>query len=503
MLNLITRFTCKLNIEKNGTSLLIPKLQKILFTISIHDAENTIYFSIFPKDKSFKLPEGPFIPRKFTVKNIKKISNSAVSQGRFTIYLKNYNSSVKGFEGYEVNDCITAIFISEAAPEALAHLVQILRAGPVKRPAPNNESEQPVKKQPKLAINLLELPNELLKLIMDFSGESVAKYRTLSKKWKNQMSQMITYLKILNGKDISGDLVIRIIRRSLYCETLDLSTCKNLLPIHIKKATILPIKKVITLSLKNCKKLTSSAIFNILQMTPRIENLDLTGCTAADDSLLKDLNPRIHLTNLKRIKLGGGGFTPYGISFLGKKYPHLKGIELSDILLNKDLVLFLQRFIELDSLIINFSECEMIDNIPPCKYPQLRKLNIFPQAKYPVPSECVRNVIESFAENDITELGTHLSPRILSDLLRTSFVNLESLLCCGVSFIPESLNKMMIFSDGEDLLDISNQLTSRHLKNIKELKVIVRDSYNVARDLEQSLTANYPKCKFSIVITKI
>ena len=503
MLNLITRFTCKLNIEKNGTALLNNKLQKVLFTISLHNAEHTIHFSIFPKEKSVKLPDGPFIPRRFTIKNITKISASALPQGKYTISLKNYNASMKGFQSCEVGTNITSIFISEAAPEALEHLTQILRGGPVKRPAQNNENEMPVQKQAKLSINMLDLPNELLRLIIDYSGESVGKFRSLSKRWKNQMSQMITHLRILKGKEISGDLVVRIVRRSLYCETLDLSNCVNLMPIHIKKANILPIKKVITLSLRNCKKLNSSAIFNILQMTPRIENLDLTGCSAADDELLRNLNPRIHLTNLKRIKLGGGGFTPYGMSFLGKRYPHLKGIELSDILLNKDLILFLQRFTELDSLIINFNDSEMIDSIPECIYPQLKKLNIFPQAKYPSPSDSVRSVIESFTGSEITELGTHLSPRILSELLRSSFKNLQSLLCCGVHFIPDSLTKLMVFSDGEDLLELSSSQTSRPMKNLSELRVIVREGYNCARQLQETLTFNYPKLIFNIIISKV
>jgi hypothetical protein len=238
-------------------------------------------------------------------------------------------------------------------------------------------------------------------------------------------------------------------------------------------------------------------------MTPRIENLDLTGCSAADDQLLRDLNPRIHLTNLKRIKLGGGGFTPYGISFLGKKYPNLKGIELSDILLNKDLILFLQRFTELDSLIINFNDSEIIDSIPECIYPQLKKLNIFPQAKYPSPSESVRTVIESFTGSEITELGTHLSPRILGELLRSSFKNLQSLLCCGINFIPESLTKLMVFSDGEDLLELSSSQTSRPMKNLSELRVIVREGYNCARQLQESLGLRYPKLIFNIIISKV
>ena len=181
-MQLITKFSCKLNIERNGSRLLGPKFQNLVFTISVHEANKLFQFTISTKNSNVQLPSSPYIPRRFTNKNIHKISKQCIDQGKLGITLINYSANLEGYSCYSNPSILTCIYISEAPLEALRHFWKVLQDGPSKRNAIDIQEEREMKrKKPYNSVwNILN--SDVIKHIFSFIGNEIGPYSLVSRR---------------------------------------------------------------------------------------------------------------------------------------------------------------------------------------------------------------------------------------------------------------------------------------------------------------------------------
>ena len=154
-MQLISKFSCKLNIERNGNRLLGPKLANSLFNITMHESNKLFQITISCKNPAVQLPTSQYIPRRFTHLNIMKVGKQCIEQGRISLTLSNYNASVEGYCICSNPAVLTCIYISEAPVEAVKHFWAELQRGPsMKNPVEAQEERENKRKLKLTMVNL-------------------------------------------------------------------------------------------------------------------------------------------------------------------------------------------------------------------------------------------------------------------------------------------------------------------------------------------------------------
>ncbi|CAG9326320.1 unnamed protein product [Blepharisma stoltei] len=492
-MRLVTRFSCKLNIERNGAKLLGPGLQNVLYTFSVHDS-GLLQFSITAKTKGVTIPNSQYIPKRFTNENIQKISTQCIADGRLGITLMNYNASCNGFRGYENPPVLTVVYISNAEPDTLRLLLDTIKAGPSKKSAVEaiEETEAKRKKPNHSVWDNLNL--DVMRIIFSYVGGNLAKFRLVSRKWLQALPYLITKVKVLNGREVPGEVVIRIIKKNQYIQDLSLLDCKNLQVTHIKKAMTLPIKRVHTLNLEGCNRLSSQSLFTILISASGLKSLNIKGCDGVDDAIFKDLNPSVHLKHLSEIAFSGN-ITVFGVRHLVKKFPLISKVEVFGANLTSDFCASILRLQNLVKLIIYYSNSEMLTAGFSCRSKILKKVIIFP-VQFSGVCDHPFHLFDAFTKCPLQSLSTNLSPHHLSMYLR-HWSELTELTTCELIALPESVEKLCLYTDGHDLLETLKQADRVFLKSLTELRLKVNCEWYID-GIKELMKLHYPLCRVYI-----
>ena len=147
------------------------------------------------------------------------------------------------------------------------------------------------------------LNDDLFREVIQYTGESISKFRLLSRKYKQLVTTMTRSLRIKYADDIEGDLLCRIIKRNPFLTELNLDGARKLTISHLHKVKSLPIKRVTTLSLNRCKGVNNGVLYLLIQMAGNIKRLNIVN-VGANDTFFNDLNRRVHLKKLKELAIG-------------------------------------------------------------------------------------------------------------------------------------------------------------------------------------------------------
>jgi len=491
-MRLVSRFSCKLNIERNGSRLLGPKLQSALFSLTVQESNNTFQFTISPKSKNVQIPSSPYIPRRFTLANIHKVSTQCIPQGRMSITLVNYNSSAEGYKGVQIPAMLTVVYISEALPEALSDLFKNLKEGPGKRTAVE-AIEDCMAKRKKVSESVWDgLSLELLSSIFEYTGESLGKFRLVSRKWMQFLGYLVKTIRIKNPNDAPGEVIIRAIKKNPYVENLKLSGCGNLQITHVKKAMGLPLKRVKVLDLSGCKKLNSEALFLILRDASKCQELNLIN-SSADDSFFINLNRNIHMTQIKKLSIGPN-FTKESIRKLLEKYPSITSLNFMGAHIDTQLCYYLVKFPKLQELSIRYSNVENLKQRLPLSEAPLKKLIVFPMEKHPPPCDKTLSLLELFTKADLEELACVLRRPLLEKVV-AQWSNLTTLTVCDTP--PDCrVKSLSLYTDGHDLLQAFS-FNPTYLSSLTRLALHLNSDLYM-HQLKTLLTSNNPELKLAI-----
>lgn len=181
-MRLVTRFSCKLNVERNGAKLLGPGLHNTLFSFTIHDSSGSFQFTIGIKTKGVTMPTSPFIPRRFTQANIYRLSTQCIKDGRLGITLINYNAGQEGYRGFDNPPVHTVIYIFNADPDTLQLLIDTLKAGPSNKSATEVIEETEAKRRRPNSSVWDSVNLDVARIIFGYVGGNLGKFRLISRK---------------------------------------------------------------------------------------------------------------------------------------------------------------------------------------------------------------------------------------------------------------------------------------------------------------------------------
>lgn len=491
-MQLVSKFSCKINIERNGTRVLGPKLNSTVFNVSMHEANKLLQISISPKDDKLELPKSPYIPRRFTNQNIHKVSKQCISQGKLGITLLNYSSSIEGYTVYSNPPILTCIYISEAPIEALQHFWLVLQQGPSKRDAIQVQEEREKLRQKPRPNPWRLLNSDVLLIIFSFLGEKLGKYGLVCRKWAQMVGELAKSLRFNYAKDVSGDIIIRTIKRHPYLSVISLTDCRNLSLAHIKRAMGLPLRHLKRLDLERCKKLNSQALFSMILNTPKLAHINLIE-TSVDDTFFQDLNPQVHLKNLSSISCSS--LTSVGVSSIVCKYPKILRFELHVARLTSELVSLVFRMPSLIEVKLYYETAEFIEIFKPCS--QLQVVEILPTDRIE-PRSDLMTFWDCLAGSNLKHIGCNLTKDCLVQLLKY-WPNLISARLCEYFPLPKSVIKLSLYFNEDFDEEIRHADGEKWMTSLKHLEVIMpRLEYSKTEQINTYFRKHYPSCRLLI-----
>ena len=492
-MQLVTKFSCKLNIERNGSRLLGPKLQHLVFNVSVHEANKLFQVTLAPKASNITLPSSPYIPRRFTNKNIHKISKQCIDQGKMSITLVNYSGNVEGYMSYSNPQILTCIYIAEAPPEALLHLWEALQMGPNKRNAVEVIEERECKrKQPRSNVwNLLNI--DVIRMIFSFLGGELGKYSLVSRKWMQMIGEIARVLKFKYAKDVTGDLIVRTIKRHPFLHKVLLTDCRNFQITHIKKAVSLPLRSLKSLSLENCKRISSQALYTLILQTSNLSHLNIKD-SGVDDQFFMDLNPSVHLKHISSLKISG--VSSQGIQHLVKKYSNLlKKLEVHTECLTSLMMFNILKLPQLMELKVYYDTIENIQAFVPNS--ALESIEIFPRDSY-TPNGCSFMMWDSFTRCRPRHIACNLPKDCLTALF-SYWPELKSVKICEFFPLPKSVSKVVMYFNDDFDNEIKRTDGEKWMGNITSFEVIMqRLEYYKTEQIKDYFRRFYPQCRVEI-----
>ncbi len=120
---------------------------------------------------------------------------------------------------------------------------------------------------------------------------------------------------------------------------------------------------------------------------------------------------------------------------------------------------------------------------------------IFPRSGTYASTLLTLPLIDSFKEHPIQELATDLRESMLNNFIH-SFTSLKVLTCIGLPSVPFHLEKMTIFTDGEDIL--RSLRNCNQLLNLRNLKILLTNDCNA-----YALRNEIPQCIANITTIRI
>jgi hypothetical protein len=491
-MQLITKFSCKLNIERNGTRLLGPKLQNLIYNISVHETNNLFQITISPKSSNLSLPSSPYIPRRFTNKNIHKLSIQCINQGKIGIILLNYCGNVEGYTYKTTPPMLTCIYVSQAEPDTLRHFWLSVQTGPSKRNAIEIQEDREIKrKKPCMSVwNMLNL--DVIRLIFMFIGDDIGKYCLVARKWTLMIGEISKKLKFRYPKDVTGEIIVRTIKRNPFLSDINLKDCKNFSYSHLKKAITLPLKHLKSLSVENCRKVTSQALFNMILTSTKLKYLNFLD-SGVDNQFFLDLNPTIHLKNLVGLKISSISDT--GIQNLVAKYPQLLKIEVHIDILTPNIVYNLLKLENLTDLKLYYDSIEYIRAFKPLA--KISVIEILPKVNF-TPCNSSFELWDSFTGCNLKHIGCNLPKESLTKLLKY-WPELVSARVCEYFSIPSSISILSMYYNDDFDLEIKRNSGEKWMSSLKHFEIIMtRLEYYKIEQISEYFKKYYPLCNLKI-----
>jgi hypothetical protein len=474
-----------------------------LFYLKAVLANGVVEFSLDPNKRKISTLSNNNFPSRFRMQNLSKIDFMRVGEGKLVLTLVNYSRSSPDFTEFHLKPVHTLIYCSEASPDSLKDLANKLAAARLKRPRPDAEEvETQVTKRPLLApkVRWTQLRRELLCLILSFvgleDGQTLPKLRLLNKQWNKAMSLTSTQVKLLDGASCPGAIVSRVLKRNPKVKFLSLKNCSNFGSKEVKDARSFPLRRVLELNLKGCKKLNNSAIFSLLQMSPDLEELDLRACEGADGDLLTGLNSRVHFLKLRKLKLGRS----FGDRCLGhvlSKFKLISSLSLDAVTFSEQVVELLAAA-QLQELHCNITEVQVKRRVKPVVQEKLERLTLVfdekLQSSYQV--QCYEAFLSAPSLKflsinlDLVRLEPHLS----------TYAFLTELRCVELpTTLPSSLRSLCISTRGLTLLIELESRADPGLGSLEEVIVLTKDR-DCASRISEKLKHLYPSMKRRVQI---
>ena len=490
-MQLISKFSCRLNIERNGARLLGPKLQSILYTVSMHDSNKMLTISISPKSNSVSLPNSEFIPRIFTHKHIHKVSKQCLEQGRLTITLINYSAKGEcvGLAGQGIQ---TSVYISEAPVDALRHFWMTLQQGPSKRDVVDAQMErEKVRKKPRFNV-WTTLNTDVVRIILEYLGENLSHLSLVSRGWSMMISEMSRKVKFNYPKDINGEVITRILKKHPFLKSVVMKDCRNFQAVHLKKAISLPMKHVQVLNLQGCRKVNSQVLFTLILNTPKLKVLNIID-TLVDDVFFLDINPTLHLKALTELR--AGNLSELGVANIAKKCKDIEKIEIHPEVVTGKMTEYLLSLSSLQELRIYYQSVQGLFKLNP-----VSKLQVIEFLQIDAPhttSQCL-DLWVSLKSQDPTHIGCNL-PKDSLFFLWENWKNLSSARLTEYLSIPSSIKSLSLYYSEDLDDDICGRTAERNLVNLKFCEILARnlEFYHTQRVVEH-FKSTYPNCKLSI-----
>lgn len=498
---LLTKVSCKASVQKAGVAI-NPKLNTELFYLKVILVNGMVEFLLEPGNRKLNISGNNKFPSRFKMSNLTKIDFGRAREGKLVLTLVNYNRSCPDFTEANLKPVMTLVYLSEASQDALNDLAAKLAAARLKRQRPDAEETQPeFDKKVDLApkVEWTRMRRELLKLIMAFAGsedgKTVPKMRLVSKKWNKAMSLLATKVRILDGSSCPGGIIARVMKRNPIVKRLSLENCANFGAREIKDSRSFPLRRVLELNLRGCKKLMNSAIFTMLQMCPDLQLLDLRDCDAADAELLTSINSRVHLLKLATLKLGRS-FGEQCLPHLVSKFKQITSYTLDSIAFTEQAVHHLASA-QLKELHCIINDVNVRRKVQAIEQPALERLTlVFDesfQSNYCV--QCYRAFLNA---PKLAYLHTNLDQSSLKPYL-ASYTLLEELKCVELpACIPQSLRKLQISTKGLSLLLELDNRTDVGLEGLDEMTIYTRDG-NCASQISDKLKRQYPELSLRII----
>lgn len=492
-MQLVSKFSCRLNIERNGVKLLGPKFQSSLFNISMHDNNKDLTISITAKTASASLPPSAYIPKVFTHRVISQIFKQCIDQGRLSIILINYDSTVKGYQAVSTSNIQTCIFISEAPVEALRHFYMAIQQGPSKRQIMDQfEDRESIRKKPKANV-WNSLNSDVIRVIFQFIGEKIGHFALVSRGWCMMISEMTRKVSFKYGKDITGEVIVRIIKRNPFLTHVSMRGCRNFQLTHMKKATTLPLKRVLALDLEGCKKINSQCLFQLIREGFHIESLNAVD-TQADDDFFNYLNTNLHLKHIKELRYGNLG--DLGGLNLSCKFQQIVKLEVHPLVLTDSLTQHLFSMENLKELKIYYQEVQNIKEVQAkCLLTHIEIL----QRDSPRTSTSTLNIwLGLKGKIQPVHVGCNL-PKDSLLFLWEEWKTVKSLRLTEYCQVPESAKCLSLYYP-EDLEDeIYGRTEFKYLSKVRKCELLVKsmDPY-MGKRIQDYFKLNYPECCLNI-----
>lgn len=480
---LLTRLSCRLHIERDGTSLLDSACSKARFSISLHSAAASITLRLTPKLESLRLPTSPLFPRQFDIKLVKKVSARLISEGKLTLSLLNYNSDFPNCTMYRNPPSLTHLFLSEAEPEAVKELQDYLCGKPVKR---SLQEEAPMEKRVKRDTLLEKLPSDVMAIVYAMTGEPLKKFRLINRWFRKSVCYHVSKVKVLDAAMASGPMVSRLIKRTTALKELDLENCRDFTYTTIHTTKCYPFRRLLKLSLQDCKGINSAATLMLIKQAPDLLSLNLLGCSNLDDKLLSSLSPRLDLKHLTELSMSNLSAKPLA-SFL-RLYNCLESLRLKDVVITGELVGSLLDNSRLSSLCIEYRDVEKVYAEPVWPAKPLHTLSILPMDRFIRPSQALIPVWQCLQCQRPRDLGTDVKSEELPKALLEEVVKIT---CVGVMEGCATLREAVLYTDGYELLEKLEEDGPEFLSTLERLTVVLNSDWQKT-SLAAALATRFP-----------
>jgi len=480
---LLTRLSCRLHIERDGTPLLDSACSKARFSISLHSAASSVTLRLTPKQESLRLPTSPLFPRQFDIKLVKKISARLLSEGKLTLSLLNYNSDFPNCTMYRNPPSFTNLFLSEAEPEAVKELQDYICGKPAKRPL---EEPAPLEKRAKRYTLLETLPYDIMTIVFTMTGEPLKKFRLINRWFRKSVCFHVSKVKVLDAARATGPMVSRLIKRTASLKELDLENCRDFTYTTIHTTKCYPLRRLLRLSLQDCKGINTAATLMLIKQAPDLICLNLLGCSNLDDKLLSSLSPRLDLKHLTDLSVSSLSTKPLA-AFL-KLYNCLESLRLKDIIVTGELMASLLENARLSSLCIEYRDVERVFAEPIWPAKPLHTLSILPMDRFVRPSQALTPVWQCLQFQRPRELGTDVKSEELPKSLLEEVVKMT---CVGVVDGCANLREAVVYTDGYELLEKLEEDGPEFLGALERLTVVLNSDWQKT-SLTAALAARFP-----------
>ena len=419
----VIQLLCKLQILQGRQSLLPPKLQTRSFLLSLGTEEASgLFFRISHTCGDSKLPNSQCFPRRFGLKQVKKVYSKFASEGKITLELVNFNV-------YAAQPISTLILVSEASPDGVCTLVSYF--------SPSVPCLSALRLPPS---PLLGLSLDIFALLYACLGPVEGKkLRLVNKRLYSQVGEVARKLTICKGADT--ELVLRVMGR-----------CKGL-----RELALQGYKGAVT------------GLAGLLKARTGLVSLDLQDCRLPD-SFLAAVSP----STLLELRLTG--FSAAALAAFLPSCLCIRSLHLAEIQLNSVLFQTLQTLPVLTVLSIRYTGLTSALLYLPTWSSCLSSVSCLPSTSFPVLSPALHGLWTSLVPCNLQEVGCDMD---INTGFGSMFSRVRTLWSCSLPLQPlPNLGFWTVYIGGEDMLEWL-EVYGAWLSRLHRLIVIVQNDWLV------------------------